>query len=52
MKTYMILFTAWLNANPTRIRTIGTATAIALALLSIAAPQAAVLAGPAGGGSH
>jgi hypothetical protein len=52
MKTQMILFSAWLNSNPTRIRTIGTATAIALALLATLSPQAAVLAGPAGGGSH
>ena len=52
MKTQMILFTTWLNSNPTRVRTIGAAAAIALALVATLSPQAAVLAGPAGGGSH
>lgn len=52
MKTQMILFTAWLTSNPSRIRAIGTAAAIALALIASLSPESAVLAGNAGGGSH
>jgi hypothetical protein len=52
MKTRMILFTTWLNSNPSHIRTIGLGALMALALAASVAPQQIAIAGSATGGSH
>jgi hypothetical protein len=51
MKSRLILFTTWLNADPRRIRFITLAIGLVVALVSLISPEAAALAGEATGGS-
>lgn len=51
MKSQLVLFATWMNANPARAKLVITTLLVVLTLIAILAPGTMAAAGPATGGS-